>query len=212
MFPRVLLLSCEEDTIEQVWKVAHELWSACAILVASPCLDALASAAQTPLDLALLDLTLADPAARDLCRQLQYVYHGPMLMLSVEQTSVAHVAAFELGADQYLTKPFAPQELRARLRALARRLPADSASPPDETPCQAVIDATYITLSEETHEVWINERRTRLTPIELRLLRELMRHAGQTVSHRDLLRRVWGPVYAEEVEYLKVYVSGCGGR
>jgi two-component system KDP operon response regulator KdpE len=170
--------------------------------------ESLTGVEQLEFDLVVADLTLSDPATDDLCHRLHTCHHVPMLVLSAETTSAARITAFDLGADQYLTKPFMPQELAARLRALARHVTEESASPPhSDTLPHAEGASPRVILLEETHEAWIDERRAHLTPTEFHLLRELLSHAGQTVPHRDLLRRIWGPVYAEEIEYLKVFVQ-----
>ena len=205
---RVLLLSRQHDVVEQVVEQTNRLWSSSAVLVEPPHLDALAGAAQLQFDLVIADLAMSDPATDAICQHLRAHHYGLLLVVSAETTSAARVAAFELGADQYLTKPFAPEELRARLNALARRVPKSQASPLDadaRPPTEAV--SPRITLLDETREAWIDGRRARLSPTEFHLLRELTRHAGLAASHRDLLRRVWGPDAEDKVGYLKVYVQ-----
>ena len=161
---RVLLLSRQHDVVEQVVEQTNRLWSSSAVLVEPPDLDALAGAAQLQFDLVIADLAMSDPATLILaiCQHLRAHHYGLLLVVSAETTSAARVAAFELGADQYLTKPFAPEELRARLNALARRVPKSQASPLDadaRPPTEAV--SPRITLLDETREAWIDGRRAR---------------------------------------------------
>jgi DNA-binding response OmpR family regulator len=121
-------------------------------------------------------------------------------MLTVRDGTLDKVRALDLGADDYLTKPFDHLELLARLRALLRRASRTPATP---EPCIAVGD---LSLDYTTHEVRVRGEVIRLTSTECRLLEELVRHAGTVLSHRHLLEQVWGPGYVGDAHYLKVFV------
>ena len=115
------------------------------------------------------------------------------------------VEALDLGADDYLTKPFSNDELQARVRACLRR--AGAAETAGEQPSEILSsDDGYLYMNVVRRQVRAGEQDVRLTPTEFELLRQLMMHAGKVLTHRSLLRAVWGPEYGEEADYLRVYV------
>lgn len=160
--------------------------------------DAIQSVYQKDPDAILLDLRLPDLDGFTLCQRLRKMTATPIVVLTALDTEEALVQALDLGADDYVSKPFSPSELLARLRAVMRRSQAAWAA--DEVGCG------QISFQPETREVTVRGRTTRLTPTEWRLLRELARQCGKIVSHEYLLGKVWGPAYQEEHEYLRVYV------
>jgi two-component system KDP operon response regulator KdpE len=153
-------------------------------------------------DVALIDLMLPRADGFDLCQQMRASSGAGIIVLSARADETNKVRALNLGADDYMTKPFGIDELLARIHATLRRsrpAPADVGSQPVITAGDVVIDleAQLVTLAGEP---------VRLTPTEFLLLRELALNAGAVVSHATLLRRVWGQGYATETEYTRVYV------
>jgi DNA-binding response OmpR family regulator len=122
-------------------------------------------------------------------------------MLTVRDATLDKVHALDLGADDYLTKPFEHPELLARLRALVRRTQQPPPSPDD------VFAAGDFVLNADTHEVHVCGELVPLTALEYRLLHLLVRHAGTTLSNRYLLDQVWGEQYRNEIHYLKVFIQ-----
>ena len=140
----------------------------------------------------------ADKPVRDvMTREVSQV---PILMLTAHDTTLDKVRALDLGADDYLTKPFDHLELFARLRAMLRRPTSRPAATGPDFAC------AELSLVYATQEVRLNGAMLRLTTIEYRLLEELVRHAGFVLPHHVLLERVWGPDYVDDVQYLKVFV------
>jgi two-component system, OmpR family, KDP operon response regulator KdpE len=161
--------------------------------------EALAVAAAFQPDLVVLDLNLPALDGLEVCRQLRGWSSVPILVLSVREDEPDKVAALDLGADDYLTKPFGIDELMARVRALLRR--AQGAPRPARfrtDDLQIDLDARRVTRAGiEVH----------LTKTEWALLAELCHHPGKLLTHRWLLERVWGPGYAGDVDVLRVFVS-----
>jgi two-component system KDP operon response regulator KdpE len=128
----------------------------------------------------------------------------PIVILTALGEEADKVAAFDLGADDYLTKPFGVEELLARVKAVLRRAVWTAGSPNEG---RKLISRQGVSLDPEAHLASVHGKAIDLTPIEFSLLYELMSEAGKVLTHRDLLRRVWGPEYGDEVEYVRVYIG-----
>jgi len=163
--------------------------------------EALSVAAAFQPDLVVLDLNLPALDGLSVCRQLRVWSSVPILVLSVREDEADKVAALDLGADDYLTKPFGIDELLARVRALLRRAGAQGAA----KPVRFRTDELEIDL--DTSSVTRAGAEVRLTKTEWALLTELCQHPGKLLTHRWLLERVWGPGYAEDVDVLRVFIS-----
>ena len=122
-----------------------------------------------------------------------------MIVLTVRDSEANKVAALDNGADDYLTKPFSAAELLARLRAVQRRAPEASKEP--------VFVTGDLTVDQTTRAVTVKKQEVHLTATEYALLHELVRHAGKVVTHKYLLRTVWGPNAEEQSQYLRVYIT-----
>ncbi|MFA6172907.1 MAG: response regulator [Kiritimatiellales bacterium] len=150
-------------------------------------------------DVVLLDLGLPDMDGIDVLRRLREWSKVPVLILSVRQGVEDKVSALDAGADDYLTKPFHSAELTARLRAIQRHTAAEMAEPVFE--CASLqIDFSSRTVKRDGQEI-------SLTATEYALLRVLAQNAGKVVTHRQLLREVWGPQAEEQAQYLRVYMN-----
>jgi len=153
------------------------------------------------IDLVVLDLGLPDLDGVEVLRRLRQSFDVPVIVLSARTDSVDKVEALDLGADDYVTKPFAMDELLARIRVALRR--GDSGSP-STVP---TFTAAHFTLDCAERRAVVAGSEVRLTPTEWSLLEVLARHPGHLVSQRDLLREVWGPGYGRESNYLRVYAN-----
>ena len=160
---------------------------------------ALALAAQHKPDLVILDLGLPDMDGREVIRRLREWSHVPVLVLSARDGQQEKVRALDAGADDYLTKPFGMDELLARIRAALRR-----GQPADEEP--AIITEAF-TLDLSAKRVTRNGAAVRLTPTEWHLLEILAKNPGKLVGRHLLLTEVWGPTYAGQTNYLRVYMA-----
>jgi len=169
-----------------------------AVETAATAAEALARAAARPPEAVILDLVLPDGSGVDVCRELRGWLQSPIVVLSVVSEEHEKVAALDAGADDYVTKPFGVDELLARLRAALRR-----AGPSTEP----VIEIGELEIDLERRLVLRAGAPVALTPHEFELLRVLAQHEGKLLTHRMLLREVWGPAYQDESHYLHVYVS-----
>ena len=161
--------------------------------------DALASLAKDPAEVVILDLGLPDVDGIEVIQGLRGWSRVPIVVLSAREGQPDKVAALDAGADDYLTKPFGMDELLARIRAALRR-----AQPEDSQP---VITTERFTLDLAAKRVSTREGPVRLTPTEWHLLEILAKNAGKLVSRQQLLTEVWGPAYARETNYLRVYMA-----
>ena len=160
--------------------------------------EALTLAAVRPPDAVILDLVLPDARGTDVARELRAWSSAPIIVLSVVGDETEKVAALDAGADDYVTKPFGVGELLARLRAALRRA---------EPSTEPVLEIGGLRVDLEAREVSVDGTPVQLTPHEYDLLRLLALNEGKQLTHKAILREVWGEAYADESHYLHVYVS-----
>lgn len=160
-------------------------------------------------DLILLDLGLPDGDGIDITRGIRKDSAVPIVVLSARGQEPDKVAALDAGADDYLTKPFGVSELAARIRVALRHAtrPAGSAS----SIYEATVDGRTLHVNTESRIVRVADatgaRDIRLTPTEFKLLAFLIKHAGKVLTHQQILKEVWGPTHARDVQYLRVYAG-----
>ena len=169
------------------------------VIAAATIEEALDRAAVRPPDAAIVDLLLPDGSGVELCRTLRGWSSMPIIVLSVIGDEETKVEALEAGADDYVTKPFGPRELVARLAAAFRRV----TEPPGEPAVD--LDGLHVDLNERV--VRRDGEEVHLTPIEFDLLRTLVRHRGRLITHRTLLVEVWGPQYADNTQLLRSHIA-----
>ncbi|MDN4610667.1 response regulator [Arthrobacter burdickii] len=160
---------------------------------------ALAAASEHHPDIIVLDLGLPDIDGVDVIRRIRGWSQVHIIVLSARHGSQDKVDALDAGADDYVTKPFGLDELLARLRAASRRAAAEAGAPVIETP--------DFTLDAGARRVLKDGRDIRLTPTEWKIVDRLIAHPGRLVSQQQLLLDVWGPAYAKDVQYLRVYMA-----
>ncbi len=158
------------------------------------------AAAQVP-DLVLLDLGLPDMDGKEVIRRLREWSEVPIIVLTARGQEREKVASLDAGADDYLTKPFGVGELLARIRAAMRRVRM-----PEPGRVEQALSLGNVTLDLERRKVTRESEEINLTPIEFRLLSVLIRHRGKVVTHRQLLKEVWGPSYIEQNPYLRIVI------
>jgi two-component system KDP operon response regulator KdpE len=168
-------------------------------LPASTVEEALDVAAVGRPDAAIIDLLLPDGDGVELCRKLREWSAIPVIVLSAVGDEDAKVRALAAGADDYVTKPFGPRELIARLEANIRRTA--------ETPAEAVITAGALELDLGRRHVAVDGVEVHLTPTEFDLLRALARNRGRLMTHRDLLVSVWGGGYGDDTQVLRAHIA-----
>jgi two-component system KDP operon response regulator KdpE len=157
------------------------------------------AAAQAP-DVVVLDLGLPGVRGDDVLRDLRKWSDAPVIVLTVEDADRTKIEALELGADDYVTKPFSMDELMARVRVQLRRAAGLAAGEP-------VLEAGRVRIDLARRIVTVEGSEIHLTPIEYELLAFLVRNAGRVVTHRMILANVWGPEYVDASHYVRIHVS-----
>jgi len=163
--------------------------------------EALDKAATELPDAVVLDLNLPKLSGLDVCKSLREWSSVPIIVLSVRDAERDKVTALDLGADDYLTKPFGTDELLARLRVALRHAAREAG------PAEPVVHAGEVTIDLARHIVKRGEDEIRLTATEYTLLAYLATNAGRVLTHTQILEHVWGPGYESETQNLRVYVS-----
>jgi two-component system KDP operon response regulator KdpE len=169
-----------------------------AVVEAGSVAEALDAVARVHPSVILLDLGLPDGDGLTVLRRIPADGRPPVIVLSARGQEGDKVTALDAGAEDYLTKPFGASELLARIRVVLRR---GGAAVPD------VIEVGPIRIDQPRHAVTVDGQEVHLTPIEFRLLLELARQPGRVLTHRQLLREIWGPNAVEEVHYLRVHMG-----
>lgn len=197
--PRILIIE-DEPQIRRFLRAtlaAHGYQA----LEASSAEQGLRDAARYLPDLVILDLGLPDADGLEVTHRLREWSSVPIIVLSARGQEQDKVAALDQGADDYLTKPFGMGELLARIRVALRHATQAQAS------THPVFEVDGLQVDLAARRVWLHGREIHLTPIEYKLLAVLVRYAGKVVTHRQLLREVWGPAYEQETHYVRVYMA-----
>ena len=195
---RVLVCDDEPQILRALRVILRE--AGFEVLPAATAREALDSAALQRPDAAIVDLVLPDGDGVEVCRSLREWTEMPIVVLSAVGEETEKVRALNAGADDYVTKPFGPSELMARLNAVLRRAAPKERSEP-------VLAADGLELDLTAHEVRRDGEPVHLTPIEFELLHTMMRNRRRLMTHRALLTEVWGPAYASDTQTLRVHVA-----
>ncbi len=172
------------------------------VLEASNGLEAMAMWEKEHPHLLILDIMMPRMDGLEVCRRVREHSAVPIIVLTALDAESDKVAALDLGADDYLTKPFGVEELMARVRAVLRRTQWETVPPASGTKRFGDLE-----IDLPGHIVRLQGVEVRLSPIEFSLLEQLVTHAGKVLPHRMLLQRIWGPEYGDEAEYLRVYIN-----
>jgi two-component system, OmpR family, KDP operon response regulator KdpE len=164
--------------------------------------EGLAQAAARNPDVILLDLGLPDRDGLEVTRELREWTGTPIIVLSARGREQDKVAALDLGADDYLTKPFGVEELLARMRVALRHAALPPGGPPEP-----IYESGGLRMDLAERRVWRQGEEVHLTPTEYKLLATLVRHAGKVLTHRQLLKEVWGTNYLNQSHYVRVYLA-----
>ena len=194
---RILIVDDEPETLKYVG--ANLRARGYDVVTAADGSEALKLNAEDIFDLVLLDITMPGPDGFAVCESLRQTSAMPIIMLSARGQEKDKVKALDLGADDYLTKPFGIDELLARVRAALRRNQNEPAS-------GAPLIVGELSLDFANRRVTRAGAEVKLTPTEYELLVQLARSAGKVLTHTALLQRVWGPEYGQESDYLWAYV------
>jgi two-component system KDP operon response regulator KdpE len=151
-------------------------------------------------DLIILDLAMPGTSGLEVCRRVREFSAVPIIVLSAKGSEVDKVSALDLGADDYVTKPFGMDELLARVRAVLRRSPASDAD-------SSILKVGDLSLDIPERRVVAAGAEVKLTPKEFEILKYLMSNIGKVVTHRALLQAVWGSESTEQTEYLRVFIN-----
>jgi two-component system KDP operon response regulator KdpE len=198
---RILVVDDEPDLIESV-RLGFELqWREIDLIESGTGEDALDRVEQDHPDIVLLDIGLPDLDGFEVLRRIRAFSDVPVVMLTARDDAMDKVKGLELGADDYITKPFNHLELMARVKAVLRRL-----SMPTPTSRAPSFQAGDLEVDFAAHEARLRGERLDLTPTEYKLLYHLVRNSGHVLQHETLLAKVWGREYVDEVDYLRVYV------
>jgi len=207
MMPNILLVE-DERSIAEGLKVSLES-EGFAVAWAKDGNEALSAWERTHPDLIVLDLMLPGISGTEVCRTIRARSDVPIIMLTARDTEVDRVVGLEIGADDYLTKPFSTRELIARIRAILRRAPqAGSTVATDELP----IEACGVRVDRSRHEVTVEGRALELPPKEFELLAVLVEYAGRVLTRNQLIDEVWGSDYVGDTKTLDVHIRRLRGR
>ncbi len=197
---KVLVVDDEADVIEVVNLCFSLRWPEAEVLAAKNADEALDLIESHAPDLILLDIVLPGMDGFHLCQEVRRFSDVPIIMLTARDSEVDKVRGLEMGADDYVTKPFSHLELLARVRAVLRRYQSQLPAVGE------MFESGDLRIDYGSRTVTVRGQPVRLTPTEYSLLFHLTRNAGRVLPHHTLLAKVWGREYVDEMDYLKVYI------
>jgi two-component system KDP operon response regulator KdpE len=197
---RILVVDDEERMVRFIrLNLEHDGFRVSEAFKGSQAIDRLRSSLP---DLILLDVMLPDLDGFEVLKMVREVSNVPVIMLTAKSEEEDRVKGLELGADDYITKPFSPRELVSRVRAVLRRTEASSGT------THGLIEVDdRLKLDFDRHEIWVDDKLVNLRPTEYRLLYHLVQNAGWVISHDQLLANVWGYEYRDEPHYVRLYIN-----
>jgi two-component system KDP operon response regulator KdpE len=198
---KVLVIDDESVIVEAVELGLSLHWREVEVITAGNALEGLDMVEREQPNLVLLDIGLPGKDGYEALKEIRAFSDVPVIMLTARDDAMDKVRGLELGADDYVTKPFNHLELLARMKAVLRRL--DLPAPTDRVPS---FKAGDLEVDFGAAEARLGGRRLELTPTEYKLLYHLVRNAGQVLPHGTLLAKVWGREYVDEVDYVRVYM------
>jgi len=198
---KILVIDDEPDVVESVRLGFTLQWREIDVIGATSGEAGLDAVEHERPDIVLLDIGLPDIDGFEVLRQIRAFSDVPVVMLTAHDDSMDKVKGLELGADDYVTKPFNHLELMARVKAVLRRL--DMPAPASRAPSFRAGD---LEVDFARQEARLRGQRIDLTPTEYKLLYHLVRNAGHILQHGTLLAKVWGREYVDEVDYIRVYI------
>lgn len=202
---RILLVEDEEALSEPLtYLLEREGYE---VIVAADGVTAVTAFHTTAPDLVLLDLMLPGIPGTEVCRQIRSVAQTPIIMLTAKDSEVDIVVGLELGADDYVTKPYSSRELLARIRAVTRRRLSDETEVDD-----TVLEAGSVRMDVERHTVEVRGEETAMPLKEFELLELLLRNAGRVLTRGQLIDRVWGSDYVGDTKTLDVHIKRIRSR
>jgi len=172
------------------------------VLTAANGMEALARLTQDLPDLVVLDVMMPEMDGFETLKRIREVSSVPVIMLTVRAEEADRIKGLEIGADDYLTKPYSPRELQTRIKAVLRR----AFAPVPARRRRIVVDED-LTIDFDSREVWVRGGKVTLRPTEYRLLYHLVNNAGRLMTHDTLLSKVWGHEYRDESHYLRLYIT-----
>jgi two-component system KDP operon response regulator KdpE len=198
---KLILVVDDEPRMVNFMRMNLEL-EGCRVITAANGREALEHIRDEMPDVVLLDIMMPGMDGFETLRRMRLFSQAPVLVLTAKDEEEDRIRGLELGADDYIGKPFSHRELVSRIRAVLRR----HYTPPPATPTVVRID-DRLTVDFARREVLVNGERVNLRPTEYRLLFHLVQNAGYVMTHEMLLTRVWGPEYRDETHYLRLYVT-----
>ncbi|HEU4759152.1 MAG TPA: response regulator transcription factor [Dehalococcoidia bacterium] len=197
---KVLVVDDEPDVIEVVNLCFSLRWPEADVVAAKNADEAFELIEAHAPDLILLDIVLPGTDGFQICQEVRRFSDVPIIMLTARDSEVDKVRGLEMGADDYVTKPFSHLELLARVRAVLRRYQSQLPAVGE------IFESGDLRIDYGSRQVAVRGQSVRLTPTEYSLLFHLTRNAGRVLPHHTLLAKVWGREYVDEIDYLKVYI------
>ncbi|MBT4513185.1 MAG: response regulator transcription factor [Chloroflexi bacterium] len=199
---KVVIIEDDPEIVEAVSLCFDLRWPDVDVVSANEGIDGLGLIEKECPDIVILDVGLPDIDGFEVCRRIRLFSDVPVIMLTVKDQEFDKVKGLELGADDYITKPFSHVELLARVKAVLRRSTMPQFEEEEEP-----LTVGKIRIDYSSHEVRVDGNEVKLTPTEYSLLHFLARNAGRVIPHRVLLEKVWGADYVDSTDYLKVYIQ-----
>lgn len=197
---KTLIIDDDPDILEAVALCFEIRWPDTVVITAADGSSGISQFRDQGADIVILDLGLPDMDGLEVCRQLRDLSEVPIIILTVRDQRKDIIRGLEMGADDYITKPFDQMELLARARSVLRR------GSMQQTSNEQSFSDGRLTINFDGREVRLDGNLIRLTPTEYNLLQHLAQNAGKLITHRELLSKLWGQEYVDATDYLKVHV------